>query len=255
MGSLKEISAERMISISDAWLDPGRDRTKFQRLTAGQGLLDLIQSARDGLVAARRKEDPTSREVAAILEKQARLDKRHDRKIRALFFLLNGLAEASDDPNEAAAFLMARDELLPNGLTVTKESYLEEAQNVDLASKRVSASSQGLLKKITLRRSTLWTLVEEWFVAGRELGMLERQKDRLEAAPGGSAGDALRAKNMWIRVVTHIESTLVLEGANDELTASILGGVRQAEQEAERNGADGAEDGPSSFALSDKASP
>jgi hypothetical protein len=188
-----------------------------------------------------------SREVAAIQEKQSRLDKRHDRKIRALFYLLNGLAEASDDPNEVAAFLEVRDELLPNGLSVTKESYLDEAGNVEIASKRISASSQGLLKKITLRRTTMWTLVEQWFAAGRELGALEHQKDRLEAKPGGMAGEALRARNSWIRVVRHIESTLELEGASYELTSAILHQVRLAEQESERRGADDAEGGPSSF--------
>ncbi|HRI66841.1 MAG TPA: hypothetical protein PK156_21490 [Polyangium sp.] len=247
MVNLKELSSARMISIGEAWLDPARDRAKFQQLAAGQSLLTLIQSAHEGLVATQRSQDPTSREVVAILEKQARLDKRHDRKIRALYYLLNGLAEASDDPNEAAAFVTARDELLPKGLSVTKEGYREEAQNVDLASRRVSASSQGLLKKIALRRSTLWNLVEDWFAAGRELGELERQKDRLEATPGGSAGEALRAKNTWIRVVTHIESTLELEGASEELKTAILHQVREAEQVIERSGMFQVDDGPRSF--------
>lgn len=250
MGSLKEISAARMLSISEAWLDPARDRAKFQELVSGKALLDLIQSAHDGILATHRRDDPVSREVAAISEKQSRLDKRHDRKIRAIFYLLNGLAEASDDPNEAAAFLAARDELLPKGLSATKESYLDEAGNVELASKRVSASTQGLLKKITLRRSTLWALVEEWFAAGRELGVLEHQKDRLEAKPGGTAGEALRARNTWIRIVRHIESTLELEGASDDLASAILHQVRVAEQESERRGDD--EDGPSSFGALEK---
>jgi hypothetical protein len=239
MGSLKEISAARMLSISEAWLDPARDRSRFQMLTSGKGLLELIQSAHDGLLTTQKKDDPTSREVATISAKQSRLDKLHDRKIRALYYILNGLAEASDDPNEVMDLVAARDELLPKGLSATKDSYMEEAGHVEIAAKRVSAASKGLLKKIALPRGvTLWTLVEQWFAAGRELGTLEQQKDRLEANPTGTAAEALRARNTWIRVVRHVESTLELEGVPASITSAILQQVRLAEQETEKRAAD-----------------
>ncbi len=236
MGSLREISVARMISISEAWLDPKRDRPKFEALSSGKGLLDVIQSAHEGLLATQKQNDPISREMATISDKQSRLDRRHDRKIRAVFHLLNGLAEASDDPNEIADLLAARDELLPKGLSATNESYLEEAGNVELAAKRLSAASRGLLKKIPLPRGiTLWTLVEQWFAAGRELGTLEHQKDRLEATPGSLAGNALHARNTWIRVVQHVESTLELERVSETIVGAILYQVREAEAYAERN--------------------
>lgn len=243
MGSLKEISAARMLSISEAWLDPARDRPKLEALSSGKGLLDLIQSAHDGLVATHKKDDPVSREVSSISEKQSRLDKRHDRKIRAVYYILNGLAEASDDPNEVMDLIAARDELLPDGLSATKESYLEEAGYIEIAGKRVSASSKALLKKITLTRGvTLWNVVEQWFAAGRELGTLEHQKDRLEANPGGSAAESLRARNTWIRVVRHLESTLDLERVPAHVANAILNQVRLAEQDADKRPAENAGD-------------
>jgi len=244
MGSLKEISAARMLSISEAWLDPARDRPKFEGLSSGKGLLDLIKSAHDGILATHKGDDPASREVSAISDKQSRLDKRHDRKIRAVYYILNGLAEASDDPNEVMDLIAARDELLPKGLSATKDSYLDEAGYVEIAAKRVSASSKALLKKIPLTRGvTLWTLVEQWFAAARELGTLEHQKDRLQAnQPGGSAAAALQARNTWIRVVRHLESTLELEGASASITSAILQQVRIAEQETEKRTTDEAVD-------------
>jgi hypothetical protein len=236
MGSLKEISAARMVSITEAWLDPTRDRPKFDAIASGKGLLDIIQTAHDGILATHRRDDPVSRQVGSISDQQSRLDKRHDRKIRAVYYILTGLAEASDDPNEVAALMTARDELLPTGISVTKDSYMDEAGNVELAAKRVSLASKGLLKKTaTTRGGTVWGVVEEWFAAGRELGTLEHQKDRLEATPGGSAGEALRARNAWIRVVRHVESTLELEGVNAQLKLAILQQVRFAEQDAERS--------------------
>lgn len=235
MGSLREISVARMISISEAWLDPKRDRPKFEALPSGNGLLEMIQSAHNGLLATQRESDPVSREVTMISEQQTRLDKRHDRRIRAVFHLLNGFAEASDDPNEIADLLAARDELLPKGLSATKDSYLEEAGNVEMAAKRVSPATRGLLKKIALPRGiTMWTLVEQWFAAGRELGTLEHQKDRLEATPAASTSNPLQARNMWIRVVRHVESALELERANEALVSAILQQIRAAEQDAER---------------------
>lgn len=235
MGSLKEVSAARMVSITEAWLDPARDRPKFEALSSGKGLLDLIQSAHDGILTTHKKDDPAAREIATISEKQGRIDRRHDRKIRAVFHLLNGFAEASDDPNEVAALLAARDELLPKGLSATKDSYLEESGNVEIAAKRVSPATKGLLKKLTIPRGSVWTVVEAWFAAGRELGTLEHQKDRLEAsAATGSAGEALKARNTWIRVVRHVESTLELEGVREDVASAILHQVRLAEQETER---------------------
>lgn len=239
MGSLKEISAAKMVSISEAWLDPARDRPKFEALASGKGLLDLIRSAHEGILATQKTDDPVSREMTSISERQSRLDKLHDRKIRAVYHLLNGLSEASDDPNEIVAYISARDELLPRGLSATKDSYLEEAGHVEIAGKRVSAASKGLLKKIALPRGkTLWDVVEQWFAAGRELGALEHQKDRLEATPGASASEALRARNTWIRVVRHIESTLELEGLSEEQRDDLLHQIRAAEQDAERRGGD-----------------
>ncbi len=236
MGNLKEISAARMVSITEAWLDPARDRSKFSVIASGKGLLDIIQTAHDGILATHKQDDPASRAVSSISDKQARLDKRHDRKIRAVYYILTGLAEASDDPNEVAALMTARDELLPKGISVTKDSYQDEAGNVELAANRISAASKGLLKKIAVTRGgTVWSVVEEWFAAGRELGTLEHHKDRLESTPGGSAGAALQARNAWIRVVRHVESTLELEGVSHEISAAIMQQVRFAEQDAERS--------------------
>ena len=138
MGSLREISVARMISISEAWLDPKRDRPKFEALPSGNGLLEMIQSAHQGLLATQKESDPVSREVTMISEQQARLDKRHDRRIRAVFHLLNGFSEASDDPNEIADLLAARDELLPKGLSAT--TIAEAKSAVSMAMPMISGT-------------------------------------------------------------------------------------------------------------------
>jgi len=243
MGNLKELSAARMLAITEAWLDPARDRPKFNALSSGTVLLDIIQTAHDGVRATH--DTPVSRDVAVVLDKQGRVDRRHDRKIRAVFFLLSGLAEASDDPNEVAALHTARDELLPNGLSATKDSYADEASNVELAAKRVSPASKGLLKKLALPRGSAWSIVEAWFAAGRELGTLEQQKNRLEASTTtGSPDESLRARNTWIRVVKHVESTLALENVRDDIASALLREVRLAERESALQSPDDADDEP-----------
>ncbi len=245
MGSLKDVSTARMVSITEAWLDPARERPKLTALSSGKGLLDIIQAAHDGLLTTQKHDDPLSREVSSISDKQSRLDRNHDRKIRAVYHLLNGFAEASDDPNQVAALIAARDELLPKGLSATKDSYLDEAGNVELAMKRITPATKGLLKKLVMPNGNLWNLVEAWFAAGRELGTLEHHKDRLNASAATAApGEALRARNMWIRVVRHVESTLELEGVSDDVARAILHQVRLAEQDTERRVVDDIDEAP-----------
>src|SRR5262245_30580 len=132
MSNLKDISTARMVRISEAWLDSARERPKIAALSSGAALLAKIEAAHAGLLSTQKRDDSVSKEVSAISEKQSVVDRRHDRKVRALYFLLHGSAEATDDPKEAEAILAARDELLPKGISIIKDSYHDEAGNIEL---------------------------------------------------------------------------------------------------------------------------
>jgi hypothetical protein len=246
MGTLKDLSIQRMVALTEPWLDPKRDRPKLEALPSGKALLPKIEAAYQGLLSTQKQDATTAKEVAKIQNKQAELDVVHDRKLRGTYYLLTALAELSDDEEQEAALLTARDELAPNGLSATQRTYAEEAGEIPLAKARLSAKSEALLKKVpVLGGKKLSSDVDAWFDAGKDLGALEEKRRALETGGktggGASRAEALRARNYWIKVVRHLETSLDLDGA-DELTArAILGPVRDAEKSAGKRGRKGDE--------------
>lgn len=261
MGNLKDMSTGRMIRISEAWLDPERDRPKLEALLSGESLLPKIEAAHAGLLATQKKDVNTSKELAAISEAQAKRDGRHDRKIRASWFVLTGFAEATDDPEEAAAILAVRDDLLPKGTSITKDRYADEAGTVETTDARISDATRAMLKKLPVPGGKLWGVVEAWFEEGREIGRLEDQREKLEsggtsAGNGATRADALKARNHWIKVVRHVETAVDLDEASDEVAAAILGPIRAVEREtARRNAAGKAESAQPGAPAADASAP
>jgi len=202
MGTLKDISTPRMVRLTEAWLDPQRERSKIEALPSGKALMTQIEVAHTGILSTQKKDTVASKEITIVSDKQAGVDRTHDRKIRGCWLVLTGFAELADDPNEAEAFLAVRDDLLPNGISVTKNSYEDEAGVVELTEARISDGTRNLLKNLPIPGGKLLNAVEDWFAAGRELGQLEDQKKKLASSPansGPSKSDALRARNFWIQ--------------------------------------------------------
>jgi hypothetical protein len=134
-----------------------------------------------------------------------------------------------------------RDTLQPNGISATQKKYAEEAADIPLIEVRLSSDHIGFLKKIPILGGKLWEAVQAWFGFGRELGVLDDERKKLEAAmasgtseAGTSGADVVKARNQWIRVVRHMETGLELDGATEEIVQAILGPVRRAETDAAR---------------------
>jgi hypothetical protein len=226
-----------MVQLTEPWLDPKRDRSKLEALPSGKALLPNIEAAFQGLLSTQKQDATIATEVAKIQNEQSRVDLVHDRKLRGTYYVLSSLAELADDEEQEAALLAARDELAPNGLSATQRTYAEEAGDVPLAKARLSAKSEALLKKVpVLGGKKLASEVDAWFDAGKKLGELEEKRRALgaDAKTGGGASraEALRARNYWIKVVRHMETSLELDGADEATARAILRPVREAEKSA-----------------------
>jgi hypothetical protein len=246
MGTLKDLSIQRMVALTEPWLDPKRDRPKLEALPSTKALLPKIEAAYKGLLSTQKQDASIAQEIAAIQIEQASTDVVHDRKLRGSYLLLTALVELSEDEEQEAALLTARDELAPDGLSATQRTYAEEAGEIPLAKARLSPKSEALLKKIpVLGGKKLSNEVEAWFDAGKELGALEDKRRALETGGktggGASRAEALRARNYWIKVVRHLETSLDLDGADESTTHAILGPARQAEKSAAKRGRKGEE--------------
>jgi hypothetical protein len=240
--ALKDLSVQTMVTISSAWLDPERDRPLLEALPRVTALVPDIEKAHAGLVTTQKQDSTATAQLTALQEKEAEVDLLHDRKAHGTHHVLTGFAELADDSDDAAEFLALRDRLMPEGLRVTTRSYTDQAGEVELVEGRLLPSDKALLKQLPTPKGDLRKAVDGWFKAGRQLGQLEAERRELQrkidAGEGGgaTAGDVLRARNGWIRVVRGVLAMLDLEKIEDDTLEKIVGPLRQAEQKAERRG-------------------
>lgn len=228
-----------MVQISESWLDPNRDRPKWLAVSGGDRLVQNIESAVQQLMASQKQHAPIRQELTAIQRKQANIDKDYDRMIRAGHGLLTALSELCDDPQERSAYLQARGELFPKGLSTMQQTYAEEAGEVTLTMARLSPESIALLKKIKLPGGSFWTVVvERWAHWGKELGILDEQRRILEQSGKGkdemglSRTEMLNARNRWIRVVRHLESSLELADVDQAIIDALMGPLERMAQKS-----------------------
>ncbi len=244
--SLRNLTAETMIGISAAWLDPKRTRPLIEGLPTASGLLPKIKEVHGTLVSLHASTDPAPSPLRAELDavKKASLetDLLHDRKLRAGHNLLSALADATDDPARAAAYLDLRDLLFPDGLSGAQRSMTAEAGAVEVARERMTPKQEALARSIPLPDGqSLHDLIEAWIKAGHRLGQLDEKRRALEEKLGQSGGvpkfDVAHAKNQWIRVARSLTELVALDHPPPETENRILAVLREEEARADRRGA------------------
>src|SRR5690606_23249318 len=127
-------------------------------------------------------------------------------------------------------------ELYPEGLSINAKTYLAQAGDAELRTKRLSDTSKRLLQSITIRTPAgevcLGKLVDDWNAVARELGEVESEKVRLLAGHTveGSRGPARRA---WVSTVSLFLQVLEREkGMTDAERNTLLEPLRNAEAKA-----------------------
>lgn len=236
--SLKAIPTEKMIPLSAAWLGaaPGGFRKSLSALPLVAPLLATLQDAHDGLLATTQRpaDDGT---IAKLKAEAAELDGVHDRKVRGIQTLLTGLADLTDDPDDASRYLALRDTLFPDGIAFINRDYTFEVGLATLTAQRIDKADKKLLAKIPLPGGKLQDAVDAWFLSAKKLGDLDGKRASAESAQGTgpTASDAVKARNRWIRAVNAMVANLELDAkATPELTEQVLAALRDAEAKAAR---------------------
>lgn len=209
MAALKDLSSSTMTVISRDWLDPAKERPILLGLSRVAPLLADLEDAHRDLLEFQNPPVKISPEMAALNERAIVLDALHDRKARGIHDLLGSVAELTDDADDATTILAARDELFPQGKSITKRSYIDQAGEAARSEKRLSERSRRLLQHLTIRNITLEKYVNEWRTTAVQLGDVEKQRILLaketQATPQLSVG---KARNAWISAVNAILSML-----------------------------------------------
>lgn len=205
--ALKDLTTETMTVISRDWLDPAKERSILARLARVSPLLVDLAIAHHDLLENQQPSPKVSPEMVALNQKVLELDARHDRLARSLHNILEGLVELTDDPDESASWRAVQDELFPQGKSITKRSYIDQAGEATRVEGRLSERSQRLLEEHTVGGVPLMHHVRRWQMAGIELGEAEKQRILLakESPQTLSVG---KVRNAWISAVNAILAML-----------------------------------------------
>lgn len=227
-----------MLELSGGWLDPKRDRPMLEARPATKALLPKLAKVHKAVVDTHSLA-PGAANAGALGKlrvEEAETDRLHDRKVRGVYEVLSGLADLSDDADEAARFIDLRERLVPAGLAAIQRSYVDEAGDAKLLPGRLDAGAKKLLHSLSLPTGKLADEVKCWTDAAAKLGADEATKAKLEAENATvSRSDQLAARNAWVRTVNLLVATLESEDDADgpELTA-LLAPLRKKEAEAMR---------------------
>lgn len=201
--NLTLLSSSTMISLTAAWLDPARDRPVLAKLPHCAPLLPDVQAAHDSLMKANSKVQLASPELQGLVAECAALDAKHDRKLRGIRSVLDGLALLSDDPNDARAYEALRDEVSgPLGAGAIHASFLEEGTNATGTDKRLTKKSKTLAKATGAGAKTIDKWIKDWRGVAEALVEASTSKRAVSGASEGAApGELLQARNAWVRAV------------------------------------------------------
>ena len=237
--SYRPISTERMVQISARWIDPKGLRPVLLAIAGVTHLVAKIEECHESLISTQTTSSAILARVAAIQEEQATLVLVHDRKLRGVIGLLSALAEISDDPSKATAYLDLSNRLSPDGLRGTGKSYADKAGAAKMIPGRLDASATKLLARIPTAEGKLIDVVDAWTQAGHRLGVLEEEElalnRQLTSNEGGKRpGDVVKARNRWIRLARALETNLEVSDADEATVSRLLGSLHDAEARAGR---------------------
>ena len=236
--AMRYIRPETMIMISNQWLTELRSLLEAIPLTVP--LVPLIERIHAELMAKQSLRSALDAQLAVLQERMTLLDLLHDRKMRGTYLILSGLAEAANDPAQAALLLTLRDHLFPEGLLAVNRSYVDQAGDAHRLPARLSPAQEQLLAALVTPDGTLDQYVEQWRTAAVELAQLEGERATLleQRARGEGATTPEQAREatlQWMRVAQTLENSLLLDPtATDDARARILAPLQRAELQARR---------------------
>jgi hypothetical protein len=237
--ALKNLSSEAMVTITARLLDPERDRPVIEAVPLAAPLIPAMEMVHNGLLSRQHLIAAIERELAKVLAGLSDTDKLHDRKKRAVHGYLTALAELTEDPVRAAAYLDLRDRLMPLGLMEVRRSYIDQIGDAQLLPSRLDDASRSLLAATVTPEGPLEGHVNQWIAAAVEIGRLDERRAQLEAqrstGQDASPGEAYAMKLAWIRVMRSVINMLEIDPkATPEIKDRLLAPLHRAEAMADR---------------------
>lgn len=236
---LNRLRTTEMVTITAPLVDV--DHPDHQALAGEPALAPLlpeIEAAHQGLHATHFV-GPGPVRLKQLQEKQKTLDVLHDDVVRGIWYFLTALLFFQKDPDKRRALEQLQALLLPEGLSAVQRSYREEAGQAALTASRLGDGERKTLKAMKLPDGgNLLDKVEEWLALGSQLGALDRERAGEVSDERPTAGDALAARNRWVRVIQAMRSVADLTASDSPDIQELLDRVSAAERYADRRAAE-----------------
>lgn len=242
--ALIRMTTPEMVQISAPLVTEGNAaRDAILNVPELAGLIPRLEAAHNALHDT--QPGPDDPRLAALQEKEAGVDLRHDTIIRGSHMFLTALALLSPDTDTAATFERLRDFLLPAGLDTTQKTYREEAGAASLLETRLAGdpAARKQLKDIPVLRQNLGHFVEGWMKEAARLGELENERAAITGTPGTGAR-VVAARHQWIRTMNALIANAALIELDEATDRLIFGALRLAEKTADRRGKAPVEEAP-----------
>lgn len=237
--ALRRLTTDEMVSSTTTWVTPGHpDRLALESAPATAALVPEMIESLDAL-GRTHFNNSVSLQLGKLSRTQKKIDINHDDVLRGIWHYLSAAAYLASNESQRENLLRIRNLLLPEGLVATQKSYRQEAGQASLAAARLTAQDKRLLARIPTMSGTLLDAVNRWFELAASLGQLDRERTTLSESQTPAAGDALAARNRWIRVVQAIRAVLALSGDSSPEIALILARLAAVELHADRRSARG----------------
>ena len=223
--ALKKLSVREMVKFSgDLLSETSPQRAALETHPEAAILVARLQAAHEGLVAA---QPPNDSEIAELTEEITQLDLRHDALVRAIEGRLTSeiaLAEIQSDGGDTHdALRRARGVLFPDGLSVVRRSYIEQAGEAELREARMDEPVESLLRGMQSHDGReLRDVYGQLQEVATQIGALVKRRAEL-GEQGEKVARTHQARLEWIRVVNALSHVLEMLGVDE---GPILGRIR-----------------------------
>lgn len=245
--SLWNLTLTEMLGITSTFLEKGGLRARLDAHPLLAALLPSLDHvhAQAASISAVSPASEVEKELAALSQEGQALDsEQHDRIVRGVYNLCEGLAElagAGDDANDYRA-LGAR--ILPQGLATGQQSWSGEAGNASRLSRALSEDKEfrNALSAIKLPRNrSLLTEVEALIRVGHRLGAIELRRAELRSSTSKSTEESVAvvsvgaARKAWVDAVETFRGLLKMPRSNvpSELRDAVLALLDDAERKGD----------------------
>lgn len=237
---LASLTNNMMINTTEDWISNTEIRDQLNAIgPLGAGLLAEVEQAHTQLVEQSRRRSQMRARLLTLIQLCQQLDELHDDKARALFFALDGLLFAQEDPDQRLRLSELKARLFPIGLRVVRLPYVEEGGAARQLEEDIGPDLRAQLAALPLGQQTLEQIYDEWTQAGRKLGRAANQRARAEASmrTKGSAAESIdlrQGRNRWMQAVRGLLWALETKKQLQPLAEPIESALRNAISIADR---------------------